>query len=152
LSPSLFSYFMKKFFLFLGFGFLLLILFSCGGGGSSSGGGSDAGTPSISDLSFYPNSAKVGQGGGSVQVNASFKFIDNGGDLANITVFYYDSNGNTVLNGPYPLINVSGKTTATLYAYINIDTTKKMVWSGGVYVTDTGGRESNRLWGTFTVN
>jgi len=146
---------MKKLCLFLGFGFLLLILFSCGGGGgSSSGGGSgtDPSTPSISNLSFYPTSATVNQGGGSVQVSASFRFIDNGGDLSNFTVFYYDQNGNPVLNGPFPLSNVSGKTVGTIYAYVNIDTTKAMVWSGGVYVTDASGRQSNRLTGNFTVS
>jgi hypothetical protein len=145
---------MRKFFSFLALVFLLLTL-SCsggGGGGSSSGGGSGVNsTPAISNLSYYPNQTTLNQGGGAVSVTYTFNYIDNGGDLSTLTLFYYDSSGNLVLNNPVTIQGVSGKTSGTIQGTVIFPTTARFTWTGGGYVTDAGGRQSNRLTATFTV-
>lgn len=145
----------KTFFVF----FLVLLslaLFSCGGGGgggnSSSGGGStNSSTPVISNLSMSPNQASLNQGGGAVTANMTFNFIDTGGDLSTFTVFYYDKNGATISKSG-TIQGASGITSGSILVTMAISTTERGTTTGGVFVTDAGGRESNRLTGTFTVN
>jgi hypothetical protein len=143
---------MKKYLFFLALVFLLLTL-SCGGGGSSSGGGSggDSGTPAISNLVISPTKAALGQGGGAVTVNVSYDFVDSGGDLVSGTTFYYDKNGDTILSAPAPITGVTGKTFGHIIGHLVMPTTERGATNGGGYVTDAGGRQSNRLFASFTV-
>jgi hypothetical protein len=140
--------------LFILFLVVLLFTLSCGGGGGSSsdsGSGTNS-TPSISNLSISPNSATLNQGGGAITVTITLNFIDNGGDLSTATFFDYFNNGKNGVGTPTPIPGVNGQTSGIFRTIVILPTTQIGTHTGGVYVTDSGGRESNWLKGTFTVS
>jgi hypothetical protein len=142
---------MRKSFFFLAL-FLLLLTLSCGGGGSSGGGGSGASNaPAISNLYISPSQVALGQGGGAVSIHTDLDFIDAGGDLSTLTLFHYDKNGSPVLSSPAQLPGESGKTSGHIGGSFIFPTTERGTTTFGIYVTDSGGRESNRLTASFTV-
>jgi hypothetical protein len=135
-------------------GLVLLFLFlmtSCGGGSSTSSGigTPDPSIPSVSNLTL---SQVQNSGGGNLSFNMSFSFTDQGGDLSSVTVFAYDANGTIVAMNTTPLAGYAGQTTGTVTSVLTVSTATKGSFSGGVYVSDAGGRQSNRLSTTFTIS
>ena len=142
---------MKKSFFFLIL-VSLLLTFSCGGGGSSSGGGTGVNSsPAISNLVGSPTQITLNQGGGAITMTLTFDWFDSGGDLSSGTSFYYDANG-VLKSDTKPIQGVTGVTSGTLMMTLIIPTTTRGTTTGGVYVTDSGGRESNRLTGSYTIS
>ncbi len=104
-------------------------------------------TPSISNLQFFPSSAFQGEGNGTLIVTGTFDFSDQGGDLS--TLYITMSDGSTL---SAPIEGVSGDLSGTIQGQLEADTGTVGQFEFQVYVTDSGGRKSNILTGTFTVN
>jgi hypothetical protein len=145
---------MKKYYYFIVLTILLLTL-SCsgggGGGGSSSGSGSTDSTPMISNLTVYPSSAPLNDGGGSITLTLTYNFIDMGGDLSTSTFVLYYPDGTTKTFTPRSLASLNGITSGQITEPVNTTTQTRGTATFGIYVTDSGGRQSNQLKGTFTV-
>jgi len=133
----------------------LLGLAGCGGGGDGGGGVILVNsTPSISNLQYSPTSATLNQGGGSITINGTYDFIDNGADLAggSVTVKAFDINNIQTVNTNTPITaNVAGLTSGTLSGPATADTTVAGTFNFILYITDSNGNKSNELTGTFTV-
>jgi len=134
---------------------VLLGLAGCGGGGDGGGGVILVNsTPSISNLQYSPTSATLNQGGGSITINGTYDFIDNGADLAggSVTVKAFDLNNIQTINTNTPITaNVAGLTSGTLSGPATADTTVAGTFNFILYITDSNGNKSNELTGTFTV-
>lgn len=141
---------MKKLFLIFCILFLLSSL-SCGGGSSSGSGSSTGHAPIISDLYVSQTQAALNSGGGSVSIHVDFYFADADGDIVSLTLFNYDKNGNAILEAPVQLSGLSGKTSGRNNGTIIWPTTERGTTAFGIFVTDSQGRQSNRLFANFTV-
>jgi hypothetical protein len=143
---------MRRFLIFILCGWAILN-FSCGGGdgggSSSSGGSGTASIPVIANLNVSQSQMALNQGGGAVGGSIAIDFTDSGGDLATWTVYGYIQTGNSATS---PIQGVSGMTTGHITIPVIYKTTMKGTFSYGVYVTDTGGRQSNWLKATYTVS
>jgi hypothetical protein len=143
---------MRKSLLFLVCGWAILN-FSCGGGdsggSSSSGGSGTSSAPVIANLSVSQSQLSLNQGGGAVSGTMAFDFTDSGGDLATWTVYGYIQTGNS---GTGPVQGFSGVTTGRISIPVVYKTTMKGTFTYGVYVTDTGGRQSNWLTASYIVS
>ena len=124
---------------------LLTGLGACGGGGGGGGGGAADSTPSISNLSYSPTSTVQMEGNGEIFLVGSFDFRDSGGDLE---LLHLSSQGETL---SIAIDGVAGLKSGTIEGSFLIDTTEIGSYAFEVYVTDKGGRQSNRLAGTFEV-
>lgn len=127
---------------------LALLLASCGSGG---GGTVDStpvidSTPAISNLQFSPTTLFQSDGGGTKTVSGTFEFTDLGGDLATLNLATAD--GRQVST---PIDGVAGIKSGTIAAMVVVDTTLIGTFNFQVSVTDSGGRVSNVLTGTFAV-
>jgi len=120
-----------------------LAIAGCGGG---SGGSADS-TPSISNLQFSPNSALQYDGNGTLTVTGTFDFTDPGKDL--MTVYLTSSGGATVTASPAA---AAGQSSGTIQGQVQIDTIALRHFTFQLYVTDSAGKKSNTLTGTFDVN
>ena len=120
---------------------------SCGGGSGSGGGTPIDSTPSISNLVFSPNSAVQGNGTVTVTVTGTVTFHDAGGDVT--TLHLTNAQGQSVVQA---ITGVSGATSGTIQAQVTVNTQSAGHYTFGVYISDSGGRDSNKLSGTFDVN
>lgn len=143
--------------------FLVLILIplamSCGGG-SSSGSGSSAtispvntGTaPTISNLRYFPQTSKIGDGGGSVTITAYVDFVDPDGDVTRGTVTIYDANTGASSVQVANFTNLSGRTFGTVgIISIGNSTLAKVSYNFDIRLNDAAGHQSNKLAGSFQV-
>ena len=131
---------------------LVLAFSACSSGGG--GGGSILSTnhvPKLSGLSLYPNSAQQYAGNGTAQVNFYFDFTDAGGDLSSMTITVYDSNGNVLGSATDQFKGASGITEGYVNGSLDADTAVAGNYKIQFSVTDSGGRISNIVEGTFTV-
>ncbi len=119
----------------------------CGCGGGSGGGVSVDSTPSISNLQFSPSSALQYDGNGMMTATGTFDFSDSGKDL--MTAYLTSSSGATVLAS---LAAASGQSSGTLQGTVQVDTTTLGQYTFQLYVTDSAGKRSNTLTGTFDIN
>ncbi len=126
-------------------------LFGCGGGGGSSTPPPDNDVPSISNLSFSPTSAHVGDGGGAVTVTGSYNFIDPDGDISTINIHWVDTLGHSgTISGA---ANLGGATVGTgVWAVVGASTAVATTYSFDFYVIDSIGNISNHLTGTWIVS
>jgi len=130
------------------FGIVFITACGSGGGGSSGGSPSSGGTaPTISNLTYSPTGATVGQGGGAVTVTLSMNFIDADGD---ITTGRITSSGGVDVSGA--LAGMSGLTSGSLQMQLASGTSQAGNWTFQVWVVDGQGNASNKLSGTFTVS
>lgn len=127
--------------------FALLGVFSaCGGSG---GGGNppveeESHPPAISGLEYRLTSGSVGEGGGLAQVEIAVDFSDPDGDVAQLRV--------SVAGGSNQVVELSEALTAgRATGSFAFDTTAAGEFPFGVAVTDSGGRVSNALTGTYKV-
>lgn len=140
-------------------GCIILSIVACGSGGGGGGGGESGSknsdncshTPVISNLQYSPKSAIINNGGGSIDVSFLIDFVDNGGDLQNLLLNAWDSNGLLVDDIVFSLTHLNGVTTATLSLQLTVDTTKANNYSFAISFDDLQGCKSNKLTGQFLV-
>jgi hypothetical protein len=140
---------MKKLALFL---LAALLIVSCGSSGGGGGGGDSKHQPSISNLEYSPTSANQGDGGGMVTVDGTFDFIDKGGDVKKLTLIGYDSGMNETDRITIDITGASGITQGTIFIQAFVETNIAGTFYFTVHVTDSKGKSSNALMGTFVVN
>jgi N-acetylneuraminic acid mutarotase len=122
-------------------------------GGCSGGSGLvDVGDePHISNLLYTPRSADLGSGGGSIPVSGSFDFEDDDGDVLELTINLFDSEGNLIDSNTVPIIDAFGITSGTIEATVNINTSVEDDYTFDIFVTDQFSHTSNTLTGTFSI-
>ncbi len=125
---------------------------ACGGGGSSTPAPAPT-PPAISNLTYYPSSITLNQGGGTVKVSGTFDYTDGGGDIEAVTDNFYESPSTT----PYysetlPYWGQTGSISGTLPWSFTFKTNTARTINFDIIVTDSGGLKSNKLTGTLTVN
>jgi len=127
---------------------LALLLASCGSGGGGTVETTPVidSTPVISNLQFSPATLLQNDGGGTKTVSGTLAFTDLGGDLATLNLTTAD--GRQVST---PIDGVAGIKSGTIAAMVVVDTTLIGTFNFQVSVTDSGGRVSNVLTGTFAV-
>lgn len=123
---------------------------SSGGGGALGGGGNSSTLPTISNLSYSPNSATQ-SANGTVTVNGSINFADSGGDLSTFNVTILDANGQQLSATSSPIPGASGQTSGTLSGSFLVSIGNVGTFRFRVSVTDRSGSTSNELTGTFQV-
>lgn len=127
---------------------LVLLVIGCSGGGSSSKNPVDPGTaPGISNLTYSPKSANIGEGGGAISANIEVDFIDIDGDItvARLT----SSNGGDLT---IPITGIEGVTVGSIIISMTATTTEAINITFQVWLIDSNGNESNKLSGAFTVS
>ena len=136
---------MKKYLLFI-----LTFLIGCGGSSGSSTNLlplNPSNIPSISNLRTSPAVIQLNEGGGSVQVTISINFTDNDGDIT--TARYRDSSGADITQA---LAGFGGKTSATVYFVINVNTRTSRSITYEIWLIDGAANESNKLSGSIWVS
>lgn len=128
--------------------FFILLLTGCFGGGGSSSSGT---APSISNLSYFPTSAYVNDGGGQTDIIGTFDFIDPDGNLNSVTIIVQDSGGQIVQSETITITGVSGLTSGTIQGEFTITTTTAGNFTVQIYVTDTSGLRSNTIEFIFKI-
>jgi hypothetical protein len=129
-----------------------LLLPACGGGGGD-GGGPHAGTaPTIADLLYGPTAVYVASGGGTQLVSGEFDFSDPDGDLASATLEALDASGLVIDSQTIPIQGVTGMTSGTIAAQLEVDTSTAGTFTVRLTVTDLRGLRSNQLTATFRVS
>jgi chitinase len=134
-------------------GFILITtLGGCGGSDSSANDNNQTSSaPVISNLSLSPTSAIMGSGGGQVLVSHSFDFVDNDGDVSNVTLSVFDSNNSLLFNNTASIQGISGKYSGTIQGGISADTSTAGEYTFEFYLTDATNRKSNTLSGSFLI-
>lgn len=88
-----------------------------------------------------------GNGTVTVTVTGTVTFHDAGGDVT--TLHLTNAQGQSVVQA---ITGVSGATSGTIQAQVTVNTQSAGHYTFGVYISDSGGRDSNKLSGTFDVN
>jgi hypothetical protein len=108
--------------------------------------------PILSNLSYSPESAMIGDGGGSIDVDVSLTFSDINGDLSTMTFSIYDSEGYQLSSDSYPAQDFTDDIySGTIDFIYNADTSVVCDYSFEIYITDLAGNNSNSLSGDFSV-
>lgn len=137
----------RKNFFFTVLAFSLLAIMGCAGATDSD----STHTPSISNLSYSPQTVGVGSSGGYATVSMSMDFADSGGDISALSLVAYN-NGTQVFNQPQQL-PLTGYASGTVHFNVSgIPTMAAASFDFQIFVTDAAGSSSNTLSGTFTVN
>ena len=130
---------------------LMISFLGCGGGSSHS-------APALSNLSYAPNQATLGSGGGTITIYGTADAVDTDGDMSTITFTSYDSHGNVIHTSTDPISPVffsdrytDPGTQASITMSGSMDTTTKGIYTFKIYVTDSTGLQSNVLTGTLSV-
>ena len=121
-------------------------------GGGSSGGDSDGTAPTISNLTFSPDSVYQNEGGGQVNITGTVDFTDPDGDLISATVTIFDSIGQEVSSESITIANVEGLTSGTIEGMFIGGTTVVDNYEVRVYLTDANNLRSNILASVFRVS
>lgn len=124
--------------------FVLAITASCGGDGEAPILPPEH-PPTISNLKFTPTSA-LQASAATVTITGTFDFADSGGDIASLQMTTSDGGSVTT---PTPQLKGLNAGTAAGQVVASLD--KTGVFSFEMWVTDSMGRSSNRLSGTFEV-
>jgi N-acetylneuraminic acid mutarotase len=135
--------------------FLTSSVAACGGGGGSGGGpnGQNGGgtAPTISSLSFAPDAAYVGTGGGELMVVGTLDYADPDGDIESLTIRVRDESGLLVDDITTPIEGVAGSTSGTIEGELIADTSIAGSYTVQVHVTDSENHLSNQLEDTFRI-
>jgi len=125
---------------------LLALLAACSGGGGGGGGGVPVNVaPVISNLQAR-DSAPFMEGGGVSTTLVSLDYTDPEGDITTVRIEMDDGTGVSLeVAGPIPAPS------GTLEGEVEFSTTASGVYTGQVWVIDSGGNNSNRLPFTFTI-
>lgn len=106
--------------------------------------------PEITNLVYIPLQAPVEEGK-TVSLNGMFNIIRKNGETASVQATVYDAQGKEVASTTIPLSDAALRTTDTLAFGVDVSTSKKGDYTFQVAVTDSTGRLSNKLEGTFAV-
>src|SRR6266508_4526511 len=118
----------------------------------SSGHGSSGTAPTLANLSLWPQTAGLNEGGGSVTVSVDVFITDPDADVARFEATVLDGTGAQVDHLETPLTNPPGVTTGELGVPISaIPTTAITTYTIRVQVFDAKGNASNVLSDTFSV-
>lgn len=118
-----------------------------GGGGQTS-----SSEPVISNLSYWPRSAMLNQGGGFVTINSKVEFLDQDGDVSELTITVRDATTDTQLSSlTAPITGLSGIVSGLVSISVISDTTIAGDYLFDIMLRDTAGNVSNTLTGTFKV-
>ena len=121
--------------------FLVFVLSGCGGGGG--GGSSSPHTPRISHLVLIPGLAG--------KCDARFKFTDQDGDVATITVVIYDDKGVEKVSTTNQIAGIAGLKSGTIEGDINSSSVSPGTYSLAIYITDSNGLQSNKMTKIFSA-
>jgi len=133
---------------------VFISLVGCGGGGSDTAPTNNSTVPintntlapSIANLAFSTSKIEFNDGGGSKSVYGNFNFNDPDGDIVSLRIT--TSIGDDEIS---PLSSMEGRTSGSVYAYANLNTTQLGEVSYTISVIDSSGNESNKLYGTYNV-
>lgn len=106
--------------------------------------------PEIANLVYIPLQAPVDEGK-TIALNGTFNIVRKNAETASVRAIVYDAQGKEVSSATIPLSDTVLRTTDTLAFGVDVSTSKKEDYTFQVAVTDSTGRESNRLDGTFAV-
>lgn len=137
----------RKNFFFTLLAFSLMATLGCAGATDS--GSTHA--PSISNLSYSPQTVSVGSSAGYATVSMSMDFADSGGDISALSLVAYN-NGTQVLNQPQQLLLTGYASGRVSFNVSGVPTMAAASYDFQIFVTDAAGASSNTLAGTFTVN
>lgn len=130
----------------------MLLVCGCGGSDELSNDPGDtvetqSKVPAISNLFYTPLSATQYEGGGSIDVEAIVDFIDHDKDIVSVKIAI---GGVDALDVPTP--GSSGSETGVLYVKVMVSTLETGSQTFSIRAVDSEGHESNKLYGTFSVN
>ncbi len=127
---------------------LLTLMVDYGGGG----GQTASSEPVISNLSYWPKSAMLNQGGGFVTVNGTLEFSDQDGDVSELTITTRDAATCTQLsNLTAPITGPQGIASGVVSISVVSDTTIAGDYLFDIMLKDAAGNVSNTLTGIFKV-
>jgi len=127
-----------------------MALYACGGGGGGGGGPFET-APAITNLTYYPSSAQLNDGGGTILVTGTVDFSDPDGDVSSFTIVTYNTAGQQLSSTTNPVQGVNGHTSGTVVVSVLAPTTVAGDYTFQVFLIDASNRTSNRLSGTFSV-
>jgi hypothetical protein len=128
---------------------LMVSFLGCGGGSSSP---PSQNPPAISNLSYAPNQATQGSGGGTVMVSATLDAVDLDGNMSTVTFTSYDSLGNVIHTSADQIPFFSDRSiSGSIATAASMDTTVKGTYTFKIYITDSTGLRSNVVTGTLSV-
>ncbi len=122
-------------------------LFATGLGGCSFDKGKG---PEIANPVYIPLQAPVDEGK-TIALNGTFDIVRKNAETASVRTIVYDAQGKEVSSETIPLSDAALRTADTLAFGVDVSTSKKGDYTFQVAVTDSTGRESNKLDGTFAV-
>lgn len=118
---------------------MLLVLSGCGGGSGSS----SSLVPAASNLVVL--STETGK------FNVYFDYSDQDGDVTESTAVLYDASGVKIGSSTVKVPDIAGHTSGTLQGTLNFSSLSTGDYRFEIFITDSGGRESNRLSKTFSA-
>jgi hypothetical protein len=107
--------------------------------------------PVLSNLSYAPNQAAQGSGGGTVTVYATVDAADPNANMSTFTVISFDVQGNIIHTSTDAIPFASGHTTRSFVATASFDTSATGNYTFTICVTDSTGLRSNALTGTISI-
>jgi hypothetical protein len=107
--------------------------------------------PEIKNLVYIPLAAPVEEGK-ATPIIGTFNILRERGESASITAAAFDPSGRQVATETLPLGDQSLKVATTLGFGFDMPVSKKGDYLFQVFLTDSSGRQSNRLNGTFAVS
>ncbi len=107
--------------------------------------------PEIANLVYIPQQAPVDDEGKTTALNGTFDIVRKNAETASVRTIVYDAQGKEVSSETIPLSDAALRTADTLAFGVDVSTSKKGDYTFQVAVTDSTGRESNKLDGTFAV-
>lgn len=124
----------------------LLLLSACGGGGSKDH------PPEISNLQYYPQTAYLNDGDGSITVSASVEFYDKDADLSGFSISIFDAQDNLlqILSDTIP--GASGIKQGVGGGLLSISTLAVGDFYFEVFLIDAKDNASNILTGSFSID
>jgi hypothetical protein len=124
----------------------VLMLSACGGGGGSS---TDPSAPRISRLEYSPQAVYASDA--TIEIAGSFDFSDPDGDVRSVTFSLIDAAGATLDSETLAIEDTGGATTGRLFGSVSAIADTPGNYRIALFVTDSGGRRSNTLFGDFRI-
>ncbi len=106
--------------------------------------------PMIANLVYIPQQAPVEEGK-TTPIIGTLDIIEKSAETVSVNFVAYDAGGKEISSGSIPLSETELKKSDTLGFGFDMSTAKKGDYTFQVSVTDSKGRQSNRLEGTFKV-
>ncbi len=106
--------------------------------------------PKIANLVYIPQKAPIEEGK-TTSIIGTFDIIHKNGETVSVNFVTYDAGGMEVSSGSIPLSASELKTSDTLGFGFDMSTAKKGDYIFKVSITNSKGRQSNKLQGTFEV-